>query len=349
VIFDSDMGANIDTALALAILYGAPSKLKLIGFTTTNPGLEGAAFCDLMARFYTTGGKLNVTPPKYHFPVGYPGEGKPSGQGMLAKTLALKSPDGSPVFGIDVKEVNDTAEVAIIVRNALTSQKDGEGVIVAASPATNLMRSLAMPGNRDLIAAKVGTLILAAGSFAGPNPDPRIKADLASAKRLFAEWPSPIVVVGTEMGLAVPYPGTSIATDFAWAPFHPVAEAWKAAHPLTGDAPSQAAIAALLATNLTANPALNSKDSLFRLSEPGTIVVQDDGRTKFLPAAAGKHRYLIPGAPDSESEAAWKERVVKGLTSLASAKPATPGGRGFRPGAPPNQQQTPPQPPKPQP
>jgi hypothetical protein len=330
VIFDSDMGANIDAAIALAVLYGSASKVKLIGITTSNPGLEAAAFADVMARFYTTGGKLNTTPAHYHFPIGYAGDGK-SGTGMLSKALALKAPDGSSVFGVNVTTLNDTAEVGITVRNALTSQKDGEAVLVVAGPATNLIRSMAMRGTMDLIAAKVGVLVLAAGDFSGTGTDPRIKSDIAGARKLFAEWPSPIVVVGREVGAAVPFPRASIASDYTWAPAHPVVEAYKAYKPLPYDANSQAIIAALYA----ADP----KDDLFRLSEPGRIEVSDDGRTKFVPTAAGKSRYILPG-----SDPEWESRAVKAFTTLASAKPAAPMGRGPRP-----QQQAKPDPAKPDP
>ena len=47
---------------------------------------------------------------------------------------------------------------------------------------------------------------------------------------------------------------------------------------------------------------------------PGTIRVLDDGRTKFVPSAEGKHRYLIV-------DPAQNERVIKTYVEIASAKP----------------------------
>jgi len=334
VIFDSDMGVNIDSALALAVLYGAATKLKVVGLTVTNPNLEAAAWCDVVARFYTTGGKLNNTPPHYHFPVGYEGAGEGRSDSMLAKTLAFKAPDGSPAFGVNVKDVTDTGESAVVVRNALTAQKDGEALMLSAGPATNLVRCLMLPGNKQLIAAKIGTLILAAGDFGTARgataADPRIKVDVRAAQRTFSEWPTPIVVVGREASAAVPYPGASIATEFAWAEIHPVVEAYKAGKTMPYDAPSQAVLAALYATD--------TKGDLLKLSEPGRIEVLDDGRTKFTPSASGRHRYLV-----SDSNPEWKANVVKAFTALASAKPAAPMGRGPRP----QQQQQPTKPPQP--
>ena len=332
VIFDSDMGVNIDAVLALAVLYGAPSKIRVISVTTTNPDLTSAAYCDVIARFYATGAKLNTTPVHYHFPIGYTEPGsrdrQVSGAGMLKKALETKTEEGTPAFGVNVQEVADTGDVPVVIRNALTGQKDGEAMIVAAGPASNLVRALALPGNRDLLAAKLRTLVLAAGDFSGSTADPRIRADVSAARRLFADWPGSIVVIPREAGAALPYPGASIAADFTWAPAHPVVEAYKAWKPMPYDAPSQAVLAALYA--------VDPKSDLLTLSDPGRINVSDDGRTTFTPSASGKHRYLIV-KPDAE----WKSSVVKAFTTLASAKPAVPAGRGPRPQQQQQQQQVP--------
>jgi len=212
----------------------------------------------------------------------------------------------------------DTAEVPVMLRNALSAQKDGAALMVVTGPLTNLVRELALPGNKEMIAAKVGALILGAGDFSGSAVDPRIRADIQAARRIFAEWPTPIVVVGKEAGDAVPYPGASVATDFAWATTHPVVEAYKASKPVPYDVPSQAVLAALYATDM--------KSDLLKLSEMGRIEVLDDGRTKFTPSTTGTHRHLLttPGAE-------WKANLVKAFTALASAKPAVPAGRGRGP------------------
>ena len=159
----------------------------------------------------------------------------------------------------------------------------------------------------------------------------QIREGASCVARLFADWPTPIVVVGKEVGAAVPFPGSSIATDFAGSPAHPVVEAYKAWKPMLYDAASQAVLAALYATD--------RKGDLLKLSEPGQIEVLDDGRTRFTPSTTGRHRYLLAGT-DSE----WKANVVKAFTALASAKPAAPMGRGPRPQQQQQQQAKPPQP-----
>jgi hypothetical protein len=95
-----------------------------------------------------------------------------------------------------------------------------------------------------------------------------------------------------------------------------VVAAYRAFQPAPYDAPGQAMAAVLYAAN--------QKAGYFQLSEPGTISVLDDGRTRFVPAANGKHRYLVV-------DAAQKEPVLKAYTELAATKPTPPAGRGFRP------------------
>jgi inosine-uridine nucleoside N-ribohydrolase len=202
------------------------------------------------------------------------------------------------------------------MRNALVAQKDGEAVIVVAGPASNLMRVLAMPGNKEIVAAKTKVLVIAAGAYPEGPADPRITADVAAAKHLFAEWPTPIVVAGSELADLLLYPGASIESDFAWAPAHPVVEAYRAYKAMPYDAPTQAMAAAFYAVGA----AVNTKDPLFDLSEPGTIEVQANGKTSFTRSAGGNHRYLI-------ANAARKEEILKAYTTLASAKPIIPPAR----------------------
>jgi len=67
--------------------------------------------------------------------------------------------------------------------------------------------------------------------------------------------------------------------------------------------------------------AAHPDDGYFKLSEPGTITVLDDGRTKFTPGAGGRHQYLI-------ADPAQKEKIQKLYVDLISVKPVPPAPRG---------------------
>jgi inosine-uridine nucleoside N-ribohydrolase len=180
--------------------------------------------------------------------------------------------------------------------------------VIVNGPATNLANTLAMGGQnaKDWIQRKVKLLVFTGGRFTDGPVDENIKTDIESAKRLFADWPTPVVFCGAEMDGVIAYPGASIEKDFAWSPAHPVADAYRAAGKMPYDAPVWAMNAALYA--------VRPKEQYFKLSDPGTVSVLDDGRTKFAASANGKHHYMI-------YDPAQKERILKAYTEIASAKP----------------------------
>jgi hypothetical protein len=319
VFYDSDFGRDIDTVLALAVLSNLGTKGRLSGVAVSNSSLEAAALCDCVRRFYaggeSGGGRGGRGGGGGGAIIGLSDKGAKLESPLVSKTLAMKDDQGNPLFPHNIREMNDTAYPTVILRNGLLTLADGGAIYVLAGPATDLADMLTLFRGQELLASKVSVLVVAAGSYPGGAVDPRIKADVAAAQKLFAAWPTPIVAVGTEVGAAVPYPAQSIEQDFSWAPAHPVVEAYRANKEMPYDAPAPAVIAALYLANATAD--------YFRLSEPGTISVSNDGKTTFVPSPQGKHRYLMV-------DAAQKERIAKEFTTLASGKPApaAPAGRG---------------------
>jgi len=306
-VFDCDMGNSIDDALALAMLYGFQGKneTRVLSVSVTKPNLKAAAFCDVVDRFYLGepgpfgGGSL---------PVGMATTGKmPEDTPMLVEPLSRKTPEGKPAYARSIEKLNDTAEPVALIRNALTSQYDQNAMVVLTGPATNLAALLDLPGAKALISQKVRYLSWAGGAFPSGPPESAITCDIAAARKLFAEWPTPIVVSGNEVGLALPFPASSIEKDFAWSQAHPVVDAYRAYKPMPYDAPSWAMTAVLYA--------IRPQEGYFKLSEPGTVTVLDDGRTRFTASAGGKHRYLV-------ADPAQKDRVIQTYTDIASLKPA---------------------------
>ena len=78
-----------------------------------------------------------------------------------------------------------------------------------------------------------------AGDSTGSAADPVVRADVAGFRKLLAEWPGPIVMAGAELNDALPFPGGSLDTIAAWAPNHPVVDAYRAFKPM----PSRRAVA----------------------------------------------------------------------------------------------------------
>jgi hypothetical protein len=335
VIFDCGLGDSIDEALALALLYGLEGKkeARVISLSVSKPNLKAAALCEAIARFYGGAPSGAFGAIGRTLPVGLADEGKsPEDTPMLTVPLSRLNGEGAPLYNHGVEKLSDTAEVRALIRNALSQQPDQSCVVVLTGPATDLARTLYLPGVKDLIARKAQFLSVAGGAYlngaAQRNIQFNIKADIAAAKKLFAEWPTPIVAAGSEVGASLPFPASSIENDFAWAPAHPVVDAYRAYKPMPYDAPTSAMAALLYA--------VRPQENYFKLSEPGIISVLDDGRTKFVPSPEGKHRYLIL---DPEQ----KERVIKTYTEIASAKPVPKQPR-FRRQQQQQQQQAPPKP-----
>ena len=231
----------------------------------------------------------------------------------LAPLLTKASAEGTPLYTSAIAGLVNTAESGILIRNLLLAQHDGNAAIVLAGPATGLVRILGLYRSGPQVTAKCKVLVVAAGAFPAGPPEASVKADVAAARKLFAEWPTPIVAVGSEVGAALPYPGASIEKDFTWAPVHPLVDAYRTFKPMPYDAPASALAAVLYA--------VHPDEDYFKLSDPGTISVLDDGSTRFAPGADGKHRHLIV-------DPAQKDRIVSVYTAMVSAPPAPRPGRG---------------------
>jgi len=303
--FDTDF-STIDSVLAVALLHGLQGKneCRVAIVTMSRPNLAVAGFADAVERFYRgPAGNFAQVPPIGMRTTGLAGETSAAFTAPFQKTKL----DGTAVYKNEVKSVIQTGDPETLIRNYLEAQYDGNAFFVLGGPATNLAAALDFPGIKELIAAKIKYLVVAAGAFPDGPAEAHIKADIPAARKLFAEWPSPIVASGSEVGAALEFPGASIDKEFAAAtPDNPVADAYRAYRPMPYDAPSWDMAAVLYA----ARP----KNGYFKLSGPGTIAVRDDGRTSFIASDKGRHQYLVA---DPEQ----KEKILAAYVELASAKP----------------------------
>jgi hypothetical protein len=304
VALDVDLGARPDALLALALLNGlsAQQEARRISLSVTRPSLVAAQLGDVIAEYYATLpvnwgyatiGMLDGAPPSPDSPA-------------LAALLARRGPDGAQLFPTHVQRLADTADSATLIRNLLLAEQDGNAALVLAGAATGLSRLLDLYGARQQLRAKLKYLVVAAGAYPAGGVDPAIASDVRAARRLFNEWPTPLVAVGAELGEALRFPARVVQELLTATPAHPVACAYAALARMPYDAPTSA-LAALLY-------AVHPESDAYRLSEPGTLSVLDDGRTRFTPGADGTHRYLI-------ANPARAQRLLGQYTALVSAPP----------------------------
>ena len=145
-----------------------------------------------------------------------------------------------------------------------------------------------------------------AGCISNPKThEYNVKKDIPAAKIIFEEWPSPVVTSPFEVGVQVRYPATSIENDFAWAPQHPVVEAYKAYLPMPYDRPTWDPTAVLYAVE---------GGDWFTVSAPGRIEVTEKGSTLFTEDENGTRRYLSVTPEQADA-------ILKHFISLISSKP----------------------------
>src|SRR5205809_3132021 len=101
IIFDSAMGASIDSALALALLYGLEGKgeARLTSVSVSKSNLKAAAFCEAVGRFYAGATNPEFRPFFRGLPVGLSDEGKmPEDTAMLTAPLSNRNAVGALVY-----------------------------------------------------------------------------------------------------------------------------------------------------------------------------------------------------------------------------------------------------------
>ena len=309
IIFDTDMGNDVDDALALAMLHAFQNRheVNLLAVTITKDNKWAAPYVDVVNDFY---GRPEI-------PIGTVRNGKtPESNPMIQIPSGRRRPDGSFVYPHRILDGAQAPEAVSLLRQTLAKQADGSVVIVQVGFSTNLARLLetkpdaASPDEGPtLIRKKVRLLSIMAGNFANGQPEFNLAQDVTSAVRLFHDWPTPIVVSGFEIGIALPFPAERIEHDFAYVQDHPVAEAYRSYMKMPYDRPTWDLTAVLYA--------VRPNGRYFSLSQPGTITILPDGSSRFEPSPAGNHRYLR--LTDEQ-----RARTLETLILLASEPPARP-------------------------
>ena len=212
VIFDTDMVSDYDDVGALACLhaFADEGRCEILAMASCTRGNQSVAAVEILNAFYGRP-DIPVGCAKELGVVGVPG-GDPARRGhekyvRLAKDYAhwVKHPDsdGAP-------DAND------VYRRALAAAPDRSVVFCSVGFLTNLRRLLetgpdaASPlGGRDLVARKVRALYAMAGEYP-QGREYNVYHDAASAKTVFARWPTAIYISDFHLGRDT-YSGRAVA------------------------------------------------------------------------------------------------------------------------------------------
>jgi inosine-uridine nucleoside N-ribohydrolase len=289
IIFETDIGNDVDDALALDMIYKYLDKkeIKLLAVCSNKESRYSTEYVHLMNYWYGY--------PK--IPIGKV-TGKAADSEGDAKKYAehvclQKGSDGKPLFKRPAFNYDAVPDAVQLYRRLLSKEKDGSVTIVSVGFSTNIARLLQSPpdkysalSGKELIAKKVKLLSVMAGSFAKEKPiaEYNVVKDIPAARLIATEWPTPVVYAPFEIGIAVKYPATSILNDFNWAPAHPVVEAYKHYLPMPYDRPTWDLLALLYV--------VENSPKYFGESAPGRMEVSDKGLTSYIADASGNRTYL---------------------------------------------------------
>ena len=279
VIFETDMGNDVDDVLALDMLYKyqETGKIRFLLISNNKGNAYSAPFIHLMNDFYGHSGIPVATSPAQKLPLQK--EKQPSYVEVVT---------ASEVFPSSGVETFDSVEK---YRQVLAAQPDNSVVVVSVGFLSNLERLLEsapdkyseLPG-KELVARKVRLLTMMGGNFDGQRrKEFNIRIDIPAARSVFAAWPTAILVSPWEVGGYIFYRGKAL-DKITYAEQHPLKMAYASYMPMPYDREcwDQTAVIA----------GVEEPEKWFGLSAPGRIEVDEAGRTDFTPAPDGNVRIL---------------------------------------------------------
>lgn len=309
IIIETDMGNDVDDALALAVAHKAVDE-GLIDLKMVSVHNRSASACRYVDMVNTALGHPDVPVSYCSAPVKYK-EGALDFTAPVADSAAYAVsgnwPDG--IYPESVREY----------RKILSSAGRRSVVIVSLGFATTLAQLLDSPADdisplcgRDLIRRKVKYLSVMAGSYGVQDTilvngtretlfdrtkkraEFNVKYDIPAMQKVFAEWPTPIWQNPFEIGKMVMFPGAEIWDTEG----SPVVDGYKAYKPDCFDRPSWDVLSVVYVLH----------PEMFGVSVPVTVSVDDEGFNHVVPG--GPHHILVL---TDEQAAALKEFEVKQL------------------------------------
>lgn len=286
VILETDMGNDVDDAMALDMLfkYANEGKVDILGISSNKRDEGSVEFIDALTSWY---GSPQI-------PIGRVEDGVPCDDAVNYALLTVNMTDsvGNPLFPQSHATDGHIIPAVEMYRKVLAEQPDSSVTVISVGFSTNLARLLESPDDKELVARKVNRLVMMGGDFENNDPadslarfcEYNIVKDIEAARKVFEQWPSEIVTSPFELGIDICYPASSIENDFVSDVPNPVVEAYKVYLPMPYDRPTWDLTSVLYA--------IEGEGEYFTLSEPGTITVEPRGGTLFTPNSAGRHRYL---------------------------------------------------------
>lgn len=293
VIFDTDMGNDVDDCLAMEVLYRYMDrgKVDLLGVLSSKREIESVQYLDI----------LNTCAGHTEIPLGivktYPEEKYTMRHTNFAAQIVQTGKH--PRSLTDYESLPDGYKLA----RRLLAENGGKPdiTVVAVGFSTNLKRLMeSVPdeisplSGMELIRQNVCKLVMMAGDFHRDQTEYNVRVDVPSARTIMEHWPTPVIISDHEIGYNMRIPLTKVHGNFG--DNHPVTEAFDILVPsstMPTERPLHDPAAVLFAVEL--------KEKYASLSPSGKVTVRDDAMTLFTPDPAGDRRYILHD--DSQNKA----------------------------------------------
>lgn len=308
VIFDTDLGPDVDDALALAMLHGYQKRgaIEIAAVTLSRNSPTGARYADALNTFY---GRPDI-------PIGID-KGNAPYFSDTTNFVALASQWPHDLNDGDIDE-------AYKLHRRVMARGLAEGrpvIVIQVGFSGNLSKLVNSGGDEispksgvELIRDSVSVLSLMGGSIDRNMVEFNIENDVASARNLFAKWPGRIIVSPFELGYGIHYPYSSIRNDLSGR--HILRESYEFRDlDWHQDAPP---FYNMRTWDLTAvMEAVEPSSGYFFVSQPGVVTVDGSGRT-FFNVGGGQHYVLDRSGQYSGDQ---RDRILRRMIELVSDTP----------------------------
>ena len=308
IIFDTDMGNDVDDVVALDLLlkYHEAGKANLLAIMGSRDAVSCCPFIDMYDKWF---GYPNI-------PIGMVINGAnptPDKDAYSTKTLAIEK-NGKKVFLPKKQHPLDYPNAVDLYRKILSHVPDKSVVIVAVGFSSNLARLMETDGDEysplngtELLKRKVSYISIMAGNFLpDAKPEYNVWNDVMAARKLYTQSPVPLIFSTFDLGKKILYPGKCIQDNLNWTADHPLRSAYCFYKKMPYDRPCWDPTSALYA--------LEPHSGFFGLSEKGDVSVDDKGGTTFTPNPKGNCQYLTV-TPEQQ------QKVKDYLVKIVSQKP----------------------------
>jgi inosine-uridine nucleoside N-ribohydrolase len=317
LIFDTDMGNDIDDALALALIHALQDRgeCELLAVTVSKENAYAASYVDAVNTYY---GRPDI-------PIGRVEEGMTPEPGKYVKAVVeTKNKDGKPRYPFDLGPDSQTPEAVSLLRKTLAAQADHSVVLVVVGFSTNAVRLMDSKADEysplngvELISKKIKLLSMMAGSFEfepeGPGEERieyNVKVDIPSAKKVIEHWPTKLILSPWYLGASIKIPAVSMERDYGHSGPSPVQHGYRLYGKMPYDRPCYDLTSVLVAVR----PDLG----YFNLDKTGRVRVDQQGRTVFEESENGNT--LVMTADENQ-----RTRVREAFVFLCSQPPLRKG------------------------